>query len=299
MQGLNHKIALYPGCSLEGSSSSYDISLDRVLEILRIRPEVLKDWNCCGATAAHALNRKLYLGLNLRNLALAEAQGFSEILAPCASCYHRLASVNFELQQDPELRAELNREAGLNYQGWVRVRNLLDLLARVQDEDGIAPHVRRPLAGLRVACYYGCLNTRIPRMECFDNRENPSSMERVVGALGAEPIDWSYKTECCGASLFISAEKVSAKLVARILQDAVARKADLIAVACPLCQNNLDTKQKEIREQFGIERPLPVLFITQLMGLAFGLGDHELGMRQNFVPFQRENRTAETRRRGE
>jgi len=286
MPGLNHRIALYPGCSLEGSSSSYEKSLARVLEILGIRPEVLKEWNCCGATSAHALNRKLYLGLSLRNLALAEAQGFSEILAPCAACYHRLASVNFELQQDPELRAELNREAGLNYQGRVGVRNLLDLLARVQDEGEIAVHVRRPLAGLRVACYYGCLNTRIPRMECFDSRENPSSMDRVVGALGAEPIDWSYKTECCGASLFISAESVSAKLVARILRDAVARQADLIAVACPLCQNNLDTKQKEIREQFGIERPLPILFITQLMGIAFGLGEDELALRQNFVPFK-------------
>jgi heterodisulfide reductase subunit B len=246
----------------------------------------LHEWNCCGASSAHATSRKLFLSLNLRNLALAEEQGFDEILAPCAACYNRLAGANLELTRDPALLAELNRETGLNYQGRIRVRNVLDLLSGLTGPGKIAAHVKRPLRGMKIACYYGCLNTRLPRADCFDDRENPTSMDNIVRALGGRPLDWSYKTECCGASLFISSEATAARLVGKILQDASARGAEAIAVACPLCQNNLDTKQKEFRAQLGIERPLPVLFITQLMGLAFGLSEKDVGLGMNFVPLR-------------
>lgn len=285
MAPLNTNIALYPGCSLEGSAKNFDVSLRRVLGALGVGVTELKEWNCCGATSAHATNRRLALALGLRNLALAESQGFGEVLAPCAACYHRLAGANQELTQDAALRSELNAETNLNYAGGVRVRNVLDLLRGLLTEGRVAAAVTRPLAGLRVACYYGCLNTRLPRAECFDDRENPQSMDQLVRALGGRALDWSYKTECCGASLFISSESTSARLAGAILKDAAARGADAIAVACPLCQNNLDTKQAGLRAQFGIERPLPVLFITQLMGLAFGHTESELGFKMNFTPW--------------
>jgi heterodisulfide reductase subunit B len=289
MEALKTRTAFYPGCSLQGTASGFRMSLLQVLRALDMECPVLRDWNCCGATSAHAMDENLYLALNTRNLALAEQQGYDEILAPCAACYHRLASTQFELRSHPNLLQRMNRDAGLTYRGTVKVRNLLDFLDHVVTPDQIRARVISPLYGLRVACYYGCLNTRIPRMEPFDDRECPQAMDHVIHAVGGVPIRWSYKTECCGGSLFLSTESVSARLASKILKDAVARKADCIAVACPLCHNNLDTKQDEIREQFGIPRPVPILFVTQLIGLAFGLGAPALGLPQNFVPFVRKS----------
>ncbi|MBN2318577.1 MAG: CoB--CoM heterodisulfide reductase iron-sulfur subunit B family protein [Acidobacteria bacterium] len=282
---MSSRIALYPGCSLEGTSSSFETSVAAVFEKLGIEYDTLKDWNCCGATSAHALDHELYMALNLRNLSLAEEQGYEEIFAPCAACYHRLASANLELSNNADLADALKSETGLNYRGSVKVRNVLDLLTNVVGRERIEAAIEVPLSGIRVACYYGCLNTRIPRSDCFDDREYPMSMDRIVTALGAEVIDWSYKTECCGASLFMTAPAASAKLCGRILKDAEARDVNCIAVACPLCQNNLDAKQEEIRAKAGIPRAIPVVFITQLMGLAYGIDERHLQLESSIVPF--------------
>lgn len=279
------RIALYPGCSLEGSSASFAASLDAVFEALGIERNTLDDWSCCGATSAHAIDRKLYLALNLRNLALAEQQGYDELLAPCASCYNRLAGANHALLEDRDLLNALNAETGIEYDGRVRVRNVLDYLANVVGVERIAARVTKRLRDVKAVCYYGCLNTRVPRIKPFDTVEYPMSMDYIVRGLGAETIDWSYKTECCGASLFLTAESTSAKLAAKILKDAIARGANCIVVACPMCQNNLDTKQEEIRAEFDIPRAIPVVFVTQLMGIAFGLDANRLKMSHNFVQF--------------
>ena len=283
---LVRKIALYPGCSLEGAEHSFLASLRSVLDVLGVGQEELGDWCCCGATSAHALDHGLCLALALRNLAAAEAQGFAEILAPCAACYNRLASANLEFREDPAVLARLCEETDLAYRGTVKVRNALDLLANELGTGAVSASVTRPLSGLNVVCYYGCLNTRIPGFDGFDDTEYPTSMDRLVEALGARVLDWSYKTECCGASLFVSAGGVAAHLVSRILGDAAAREADCIAVACPLCHNNLDTKQDDIRERYGVPRAVPVVYITQLMGLALGVPEADLQLHQSFVPFE-------------
>jgi heterodisulfide reductase subunit B len=246
----------------------------------------LQGWSCCGASSAHSVDPALGLDLALRNLALAEQQGYSEILAPCAACYHRLASAQLKFRREPGALAECISRSGLSYRGRVRVRNLLDLLANVVGVERIRARVRRPLSGLRVACYYGCLNTRIRGLEPFDDREWPVSMDRVVEALGATPVEWGSRTECCGASLFVTREEVSSRLVAAILRDAVIHDADCIAVSCPMCQNNLDVRQPEYREQFDIPRSVPVLFLTQLAGLAFGAESAALGLSHHVVPFR-------------
>ena len=285
MENVMSRTVIYPGCSLEGTAGSFKVSLEKVLEALDVEYNMLDDWNCCGATSAHALDHLLYLSLAMRNLELAELHGYNEILAPCAACYHRLASANFELEKDADLLNRLNEEAGLNYHGKVKVRNVLDFLANVLGTSRIASGVVEPLSGLKVVCYYGCLNTRIPRMEAFDDVEYPTSMDRIVEALGAEALDWSYKTECCGASLFVSSESTASRLVSKILKDAVSRGADCIIVACPMCHNNLDTKQKDIRARFDISRPVPVLYITQLIGLALGISESDLKLDHSFVSF--------------
>lgn len=281
---MKRKAALFPGCTLEGSSSGFQRSLECVFDELGVACEELRGWTCCGASSAHALDHELHLALNMRNLALAEEQGFNELLAPCAACYHRLALAAHELNENESLRTLLQDDTGTKYGGTVTVRNLLDFLANSLGPAAVASRVRTPLEGLKAACYYGCLNTRTPRMATFDDREYPTSMDEIVRALGAETLDWSHKTECCGASLFVTNPDVSARLVGRILDDAVVRGADCIVVSCPMCQNNLDAKQDEIRAQFGVERPIPVLFLTQLIGLAYGIDPSRLAFRQLFVP---------------
>jgi heterodisulfide reductase subunit B len=278
-------IALYPGCTLETSSVQFRDSLLFAADCLGLACKELKHWTCCGASSAHALDPELNLCLALRNLALAEQQGYSELLAPCAACYHRLASANLALTTDENLLAEYNLRAGLGYAGSVRVRNLLDLLSNVIGAQTLRARVRRPLSQLRAACYYGCLNTRIPGLELFDDRECPESMDLIVEALGATPLDWDSRTACCGASLFLTAPELSAGLVAEILRDGARHEADCIVVACPMCQNNLDVRQPEYRDQFDIPRPIPILFLTQLMSLAFGGTGRSLGLSRHVVPY--------------
>ncbi|SRR6056297_1343511 len=278
----NDKIALYPGCSLETSSSHYLKSIEKVFEILEIPSDSMEEWNCCGATSVKSIDQRLNLMLNLRNLALAEEQGIRDLVVPCASCYHRLVSTEYELNRDPKLRDELNKEAGFNYKGEVKVRNILDFFVNVVGLEKISSKVVKPLDGMVVACYYGCLNTRVPKPASFDTMEYPMTMDKITEALGATVIDWSYKTECCGASLFITVDSISTKLVGKILNDASLREADCITVSCPMCQTNLDTNQGKVREAFNIEKPVPSPFITQLMGLAFGCEPEEVGMDKNF-----------------
>ncbi len=279
----NLKIGIYPGCSLETSSSQFLKSMEKVFDVLDVEYTIMKNWNCCGATSVKALDHRMNQAINLRNLALAEQQGYDELIVPCASCYHRLAGTDHELRQDPKLKDELSKETGFSFEGKVKVRNLLDFFVNVLGIEKISEKVVNPLSGYQVACYYGCLNTRLPGMLSFDVVEYPESMDKIMQAIGAETIDWSYKTECCGASMFITEEAISGKLVGKILKDANLRQADAVAVSCPMCQTNLDTKQDKIREQHSIDKPMPVPFITQLMGLAFGCEPDELGMSKNFV----------------
>lgn len=282
----NKKIAIYPGCSLETSSSHYLKSLEKVLNILEVDYSIMQNWNCCGATSVKSVDHQLNQLLNLRNLALAEEQGIDELVVPCAACYHRLASTEYELFADKKLLKRLNKESGLKYKGKVKVRNVLDFFENIVGLEKIKAKVREPLNDSLIACYYGCLNTRVPKPQVFDVMEYPMSMDNIAKAIGAEVIDWSYKTECCGASLFLTMGNISNKLVGKILKDASLRKADCITVACPMCQTNLDTQQGKIREEFNIDDPMPSPFITQLMGLAFGCQPEELGLEMNFVPLK-------------
>jgi heterodisulfide reductase subunit B len=284
MQDKN--IAIYPGCSLETSSSHYLKSLEKVFEILGVNYFIMENWSCCGATSVKSLDQKLNQALNLRNLSIAEEQGIDELIVPCASCYHRLASTEYELNSDDNLLKRMTKETGYSYEGKVKVRNVLDFFVNVLGIDRISEKVTNPLSELVIACYYGCLNTRVPKSQLFDTMEYPMSMDHLVQALGATTIDWSYKTECCGASLFLTMGSVWQKLVGKILKDASLRNADCVTVSCPMCQTNLDTKQKQVRDEQGIKNSVPVPFITQLMGLAFGCKPEEVGLDMNFEAMQ-------------
>jgi heterodisulfide reductase subunit B len=290
------RIGYFPGCSLLGSSRDFGESVRAVAGALGIDLVEVPDWSCCGASSAHALNRLLSLALPVRILAQAAAAGLDDVLAPCAACYNRLASARQEIEADAALRSEVDAALAAASHARppataaalpselarrVRVLNILELLDSVKDR--IASGVKAPFART-VACYYGCLLVRPQRVVGFDRPEDPTSMDVLVAAVGGRSIRWSFKTECCGAGLSLPRTSTVAKLAGRVVGDATARKAEAIVVACPMCHSNLDLRRGAIDAALGRTHEVPVLFITQVVGLALGLTEKQLGLQRHFVP---------------
>ena len=278
------RIGYYPGCSLEKSAKEYDRSARLVARHLGLQLVDLPDWNCCGATAAHSTDPFLAVALPARNLLLAEEMGL-DVTVPCAACYQRLRTAHEELMRDEDLARGVAGALGRAYRGSVRVYSLLETVAGIGLESLVAQIVN-PLRGLRVACYYGCLLVRPPKVAC-DDPENPQLMERVIEVTKAETVDWGYKNECCGAALIFGAREVALGMILRILRGAVNTGAQAIACACPLCQSNLDLRQGQVNRLFGTNFALPVFYFPQLLGLAMGLNPHDLGFESHFVDPQR------------
>jgi len=285
------KLGFYPGCSLLGSSREYGESFRAIAPRLGLELQEVPDWNCCGASAAHNLNRDLSLALPARVLGLAERAGLAEVVAPCSACYSRLAVANHELQ-DETLRKRICHIAEVDYRGTVKIVNVLEVLARFAS-DGLARKVVEPFKR-KVACYYGCYLVRPPKLTKFDRPEDPQSMDELMKVIGAEPIDWAFKTECCGAGFSVSRTDLVAKLSGQILNDAVRRGAEAIIVACPMCQVNLDLRRDAITGYLGREHTIPVLYISQAIGLALGVDEQSLGLHRHIVPVAlSQNTTAE------
>ena len=271
------KYAFFPGCSLESTARPFDLSTRAVCRALGISLEDIPDWVCCGSTPAHASSDSLAIALPALNLQKAQAAGLPVMVA-CASCYALLRTANHRIVGAPEDRLRAERITGRPYDGDIEVRHVLDVLVNELGPDRIRATVRRPLAGLRVACYYGCLLTRPPEIVAFDDPEHPSGMDELMAAAGAETVDWPFKTECCGASLSMTNSEIVCRLTHRILSMARESGADCLAVACPLCQVNLDLRQADAGKAHGPFRPMPVLYVTQLLGLSLGLSPEALGI---------------------
>jgi heterodisulfide reductase subunit B len=271
------KYAFFPGCSLEATARPFDLSTRAACRALGIALEDIPEWVCCGSTPAHASSDSLAVALPAINLQKARAAGLPVMVA-CASCYARLRTANHRIGRAPEDRRRAERITGRPYDGDVEVRHVLDVLVNELGPDRIRATVRRPLTGLRVACYYGCLLTRPPEIVAFDDTEHPSGMDELMAAAGAETVDWPFRTECCGASLSMTNSEIVCRLTHRILSMARESGADCLAVACPLCQVNLDLRQADAGKAHGPVRPMPVLYFTQLLGLAMGLSPEALGI---------------------
>jgi heterodisulfide reductase subunit B len=271
------KYAFFPGCSLESTAWDFDRSTRAVCRALGIELEEIPDWVCCGSTPAHASDPGLAVALPVLNLHKAQATGLP-VMTACASCYARLRTANFQVGHDTDERERVQRLTGQPYDGSVAVHHVLDVLVNHFGLEQVRTQVRRPLAGLRIACYYGCLLTRPPEIVAFDNPEHPTAMDDLVAATGAEPVDWPYKTECCGASLSMTHAAVVCRLSHRLLSMARQAGAECLAVACPLCQVNLDLRQADATSAHGALPETPVLYVTQLLGLALGLSRKELGL---------------------
>ena len=275
------KYAYYPGCSLHSTAKEYDDSTKAVCQELGIELEEIPDWSCCGASSAHATNHDLSMALPLRNLAKAEKMGL-DVVIPCAACFNRLKSADAMAKDEPKRLKEISEKFGIDYKGTRQVLSLLnavDLLG----EEAIKSHVKKELSGLKVACYYGCLLLRPPSIAGFDDAENPESLDKIMAEIGAEPVKWPYKHECCGASLLLSKSEIVVKLTHDILSMAKRAGADCIVTACPLCQANLDTRQSQVEAKYGEKFDMPIFYFTQLLGMAFGVANSALGLKKLMV----------------
>lgn len=269
------KFAYYPGCSLHSTAKEFNDSSVAVCKALGIELQEIPDWNCCGATSAHSTNHKLAVALPARNLGLAEKMGL-DVVAPCAACYNRLKAAEVTMKDDGALSEEINSQLEAKYTGAVAVRPLVEPLSAEETLDRLAQSVKKPLTGLKIACYYGCLLVRPPKVLGFDDPENPQSIDNIARTIGAEPVEWHYKNECCGASFALTRVDMVHKMTGDILLRAQKAGADAIACACPLCQANLDMRQDEINKKYGTSYKLPVFYITELMAIAMDLpGTHE------------------------
>jgi heterodisulfide reductase subunit B len=274
----------YPGCSGEASGRPSNVSARNVAHALGLDLIELPDWNCCGATTYLSVNGERAVALSARNLALAEDE-HRDLVAICSGCFSALNKANRRMADSGELKGKIDRAlhaAGLEYHGTTRVRHLLDVFVNDVGEGAIRDKVEKPLKGLRVAAYCGCLLGRPKGM--FDDPEFPTSLDRVLSWLGAEPVWYPVKAKCCGGMLMTSQPEVCERLVERLLSLAVEAGAECVATICPLCQINLEGYQKRINKAFGTRLDLPVFYFTQLMGLAMGMGEQELLLRENLTP---------------
>ena len=275
------KLGFYPGCSLNGTAREYNESVKALAPVFGIELIDIDDWNCCGASAAHAVNRDLSLALPARTLALAEKQGFDEIVVPCAACFNRLAVAQYELNKDELLKKSVEKSIDMTFKNDIKILNVVQFIEKYI-KDKIAEKVSHKFEH-QVACYYGCLLVRPNKIIDFDRVEDPTSLDELMQLIGATPIDWGFKTECCGASLSIARTDLVAKLSGNIVKDAADRGAEAIIVACPMCQSNLDMRRPQIDKYVGKEISTPVIYITQAIGLAVGIAPEKLGLQRHFV----------------
>ena len=277
------KYAYYPGCSLHSTAREYDRSLRAVCEKAGIELEEVKNWICCGSSWAHPTSKLLSLALPLKNLAEIEKSGLREVIVPCAACFSRFKIAQHEIDSEPQLAAAVEGIIEHKFGDGVKVYHPLDILSNNTGLSRLTELVKNNLSGLRVVCYYGCLLTRPPKATEFDDCEYPQSMDRILEAVGVPTLDWSYKTDCCGASFALTRTEIVLKLSHDILEGAKSVGADVIAVACPMCQSNLDTRQEEIEEKYQTTYHLPIFYFTQLMGLAFDIPAEKLLLKSHLV----------------
>ena len=251
----------YPGCSLTGSAQELDDSFRTVSDKLGITLREIPDWTCCGASSAHMVDAYLETALPARDLMTAERMG-KDVVAPCAGCHVRMKAASMKILEDRELQKRFPFKGEIKIMAGMDMFGVDDVLARIKER------VSKPLEGLRVVPYYGCLAVRPTEVVQPEDPENPKQMDHVLEALGAEVLNWPYKTDCCGGSLALTRTDLVLKLSRKLLDMAMYLEADALVTFCPMCQANLDTRQADISRETGKVYHVPVLYLTELMGVA-------------------------------
>jgi heterodisulfide reductase subunit B len=272
----------FPGCSLTGTAKEFDSSVRVVLSKFNIQFDEINDWSCCGASSAHATSHLLSVALPAKNLFLAKQQGFEKIFAPCAACFNKLILSKHEIDSNKNIRSKIEDLLEEKYSSSPEILNIVQLFHNIGLKE-ITAQKQVDLSGLKAACYYGCLLVRPNDIDSTDDTEEPKMMEEVVSAAGAKTVKWNFKTECCGASHSIAHTDIVYKLSKKIIDDAEKNGADLIIVACPMCHSNLDMRQLNIKKHNPELKLIPVLYLTQLVGLALGIEEKKLGLNLHFI----------------
>ncbi len=273
----------YQGCSLEGTASAYDASIRLVMERLGATLVEPQDWSCCGSTPAHAIDHLLAAALAARNLAIVERTGAATLVTPCPSCLTALKKAHDRMAKNRVFADEVNSLLDAPYNCTVTAKSMLQIIYEDIGLEEVARHVTTSLPDLRIAPYYGCILNRPPKLACFDDPENPVSMDRILAAAGVEVVDFAFKLECCGAAFGVPKKEIVLRLAAKVLSMAVDAGANCIAVACPLCQQNLDLRQGQVNAALGTSFNLPVLYFSQVLGLAYGYKPAALGIPKHIV----------------
>ena len=279
----------YPGCSMDSTAKAYASSLDAVCGPLGIDLHEVDDWNCCGATEYLSISQARAHALVGRNLVLAEKQrnGSHTLVAPCSACFVNLSRTEHYMREDRALAATVNGALdadGLSYTpGSIEVRHLFEVLVDEVGIEAVRAQVVRPLSGLRVAPYLGCLVTRPDYDGRWRSREHPLAFDRLLGALGAEVVDFPPRTDCCGGHMTQISPGTGFELIRRLVDAADRLGADMLVTICPMCQMNVDAYQGEMNRYFHTHHHMPILFFTQLMALAFGAPPEKVGIGSELV----------------
>ena len=271
----------YPGCSLSGGGIELALSVRALAQAAGVELREIEDWNCCGASAAHSLNHELAVALPFRVLALAESQGLSEVLAPCAACFSRLKGTQVRLSRSPELKARMAEVVERPYRGSVRILSINEFVASLLAA-GFAEKLKRKL-GLKAAAYYGCLLSRGQDIVTDDDAEDPKGMEAAIRAAGCEVVGWNSANECCGGGFSMSKTGAVLDLSQAVLDEARSAGADLVVTGCPMCHSNLDMRQLELIKRRRVPGAMPILYLSELLGLSAGLPPEALGLDRHFI----------------
>ncbi len=271
-----NRYAYYPGCSLHATAAEYDRSLTAVCRRMDIELVEIEKWVCCGSTAAHTKSRLLAEALPMASLARMEAMGIEEVIVPCPECFSKLKTAQHHVARDRKTRKSVADIIQTQCYEEARIYHPLKIFSEDPLLSQIPSLVTQDLSGLKIACYYGCLITRPPEIAGFDNCEAPESMDRVLKAAGLRTVDWNHKTRCCGSSFAVSKPEIVKDLSGQVLDDARSAGADAIAVGCPVCHVNLDTRQPE-----GFD--MPVFYFSQLMGASFGMSPTDLLLHRHYT----------------
>ena len=257
------KVSYYPGCSLHATGKEYDQSMKSIRRAVGIELKEIDDWCCCGSSSAHSTNFDLSIALSARNLIAAEKDAM-DVMVPCAMCFNRFKTAEHHLKADKNLKTKIEGLVGAKYQGGIAIRNTIDVIFNDIGIDALAAKVVKPLTGLKPVSYYGCLLLRPPEVCEFENYENPFMLDKMMGAIGADVKNWSYKTDCCGGSLVMARSAIVVSMCDKLMFAAREAGANCVITACPMCMANLD-----MRPSKGLK--LPVFYFSELISLALGL----------------------------
>jgi heterodisulfide reductase subunit B len=275
---VEKEYAYYAGCSLEGTAVEYDMSMRQVFKVLGVNIREPEDWSCCGSTPAHTVDHVFAAALAARNLTIIEKMGTDTVAVPCPSCLSAFKRAHLGMTGDESFNAEVNGLLDEPYGGGVVPKSTLQIMMEDVGLEAVASKVTHALPGVVVAPYYGCILTRPPEIAQFDDPENPMSMDKILESVGVEVADFAFKMECCGAAFGVPKRDMVNRLTARVLSMALDAGANCVAVACPLCQQNLDLRQGQVNSAMGASFNIPILYFSQIVGLTYGLSPKELGM---------------------